>query len=95
MQPVVQLFAWIRTDAGPDETALLEPSLGAVGIEAWDDVEGARVERARDDVVVPVAREQPVDEVERGGASRPLHRVDVGLDEERRLVRVLRRSRCS
>ena len=87
MEPVELLDERPRTGARPDEARPVgERELGAVGVQAWDDVEGARVEDAGDSLVAAVLREQPVDQVQRGGAARHLDRVDVGLDQERRLL---------
>src|SRR5712691_2559765 len=42
-------------------------------------------------LVLPMAGEQAMDEVKRGGTTGPLHRVDVRLDQEAGLVEVLAR----
>jgi hypothetical protein len=82
----------VRARVGPharaDEAPLLEASFGAVRIQPRDDVEDTSVECTRDEVVLAVADEQTVDEMERGRATGPLHRMDVGLDQEPGLVEV-------
>lgn len=52
---------------------------GAVGVEAGDEVEGAGVEGVGDFVVLPVAGEQFVEEVEYGRRGRRLCGVDVAI----------------
>ncbi len=83
VEPVELLDERPRTGARPDEARPLgERQLGAVGVQAWDDVERAGVEDAGDSLVAAVLGEEPVDQVERGGRTRHLHRVDVGLDQK-------------
>ena len=89
VQAVLLVEPRIGPDAGADEPRPVgERELGAVGVQARDDVERARVEAARDLLVAPVAAQQLVEEVQRGGAAGHLERVDVRLDEQRRLVEV-------
>jgi hypothetical protein len=85
-QPVFVFLARIWPHAGADQATLLEPPLRSVRVQARNDVEHPRVERARDLLVVPVLRQEPVDEMERGAAAGPFHRVDVRLDQEARFV---------
>src|SRR5207302_3906524 len=68
--------------------SLLETSLGPVRVQARDDIEGTSVERARHELVLAMSDEQPVNEVERRRAPGPLHRMDIGFDQESRLVGV-------
>jgi len=86
MQPVLLLLPRIRPHRRTNEPSFGEAALGAVGIEPRNHVEGARIERARDALVLGVLGYEFVDQVQRGGAARPLHRVDVRFDEERGLV---------
>jgi hypothetical protein len=77
------------TRAGADEPRLVgERELRPVGIEARHDVDRPRVEQARDPLVLAVAGQQAIDQVERRRRARHLDRVDVGLDQEPRLLEV-------
>src|SRR5438874_42484 len=87
-ETVRRVFPRIRPNARADEATLLETRLGPVRVQARDDIEGTSVERARHELVLAMSDEQPVNEVERRRAPRPLHRMDVGFDQERRLVDV-------
>ena len=84
MEAVLRLVARIRADARAAEAAVGEPGLGAVRVHARDDVERARVERVAHAGVVGV--EEVVEEIQRGGRPRELHRVDLCVDEDRGLL---------
>ena len=84
MKPVLGLLARVRPHARATEAPVGEPGLGAVRIDAGDDVERARVDRVAHACVVGV--EEVIEKVQRGGRSRELHRVDLGVDEHGRLL---------
>ncbi len=63
-----------------------ERRVGAVRVGARYDVEAARVERVRHALVVAVAVEQPVEQVERSGRPGELDRMDLGMEKNRRLL---------
>ena len=89
MEAVLGLVARIRPDARAAEAAVCEPGLGAVGVHARDDVERSCVEGVADSRVVGV--EEMVEEVERRGRARELHRMDLCVDEDGGLL--VRRAR--
>ena len=72
----------VRPDARPDPLPG-QRGLGAVRAQPGDDVERARVERARDALVGSVLVEQALDEVESRRRRCELCCVDLRLDEER------------
>ncbi len=84
MQAVLSLLSRVRPDARAAEAAVREPGVGAVRVHARHDVERARVDRVPDAGVVGV--EEVVEEVEGRRRPRELHRVDLGMDEDRRLL---------
>ena len=86
VEPVLRLLAWVRAHARAPEAPVREARVGAVRVHARDDVERARVERLRDPLVLAVAVQQAVEEAQRGGRPRELHRVDLRVDEDRRLL---------
>jgi hypothetical protein len=63
-----------------------ERELRAVRVQPRDDVHRPRVEQVRDALVLAVAGEEPVDEMERRRRAGHLERVDVRLDQERGLL---------
>ena len=91
VEPVLRLLARVRANARAAEAPVGEPRVRAVRVHARDDVERARVERVRHPLVVAVPVQEPVEEVQRRGRAGELHRVDLGVDEDRRLL--LRRPR--
>ena len=84
MQTVLGLLARIRPDARAAEASVGEPGVRAVRVDARHDVERARVDGVADTRVVGV--EEVVEQVEGGARSRELHRVDLGVDEDRGLL---------
>ena len=89
VEAVLGLVARIRPHARTAEAPVCEPRVGAVRVDAGDDVERSRVDCVSHARVVGV--EEPVEEVERGCRARELHRVDLGMDEHGGLL--LRRPR--
>ena len=86
VEPVLRLLARVRPNARAAEATVREPGVRAVWVHAGNDVEGARVERVGHALVVAVSVQEPVEEVERRGRAGELHRVDLGVDEDRRLL---------
>ncbi len=86
VEPVELLREGPGPSAGADEPGPVgQCQLGAVGVQPRDDVEDACVEGARHPLVASVPREQAVHHVERRRGAGHLDRVDVGLDQQRRL----------
>lgn len=65
VETVRGLLARVRPNARAAESSVGEPGFGAVRVHARDDVERAGLERLRDTLVLSVAVEQPIEEVER------------------------------
>ena len=86
LETVLGLVAWIRAHARATEAPVGEARVGSVRVHARDDVERAGVDRVGDALVLAVAVEQAVEEVQRRGRARELHRVDLGVDEDGRLL---------
>ncbi len=81
------LLIRVAARAGAHELRLVgERPFGAVGIDSRADVEGTRVQGARDLRVGCVVFEQVLEEIDAGGRRRHLDRVDVAVDPERGLV---------
>ena len=78
--------ARIRAVHGADESPLVEGRVHAVRRHARQHIDRARVEQARHALVLAVAVEQLVDEVQRRHAPRPLGSVHVAVDDDRRLL---------
>ena len=75
-----------RAVDGADESALVERRIHAVRRHARQDIDRARVEQPRHALVIAVAVEQLVDEVQRRDAARPFGGVHVAVDDERGLL---------
>jgi hypothetical protein len=84
VEPVLGLVTRVWADARAAEAAVREPRLGAVRVDARHDVERPRVHRVSDAGIVGV--EEAVEEVESGCRAGELHRVDLGMDEDGRLL---------
>ena len=86
VETVHRLVERIRPEARAAPAPVCEHRLRPVGIDARDDVEAARVERMRDPLVRPVAVQEPVEQVERRRRAGELGRVDLCVDDHRRLL---------
>src|SRR5438067_1105382 len=56
------------------------------GIQALDDLEAERIQGSRHRPVVSVPGKKPVEQVQHGGSSGDLNRVDVRLEEKAQLI---------
>ncbi len=86
VEAVLQLLAWVRPNARPPEPAVGEPGLCAVRVDPRNDVKRACVEGVRDARILAVVVEQPVEQIQCGRRPRELHRVDLRVDEDGRLL---------
>ncbi len=82
------LVVRIGTRAGSDDLGHVgQRPLSAVGVDAWADVVGPRVEDICDGRLQAKACRQLLDEVEAGAGRRDLAGVDVAVDPQRRFLR--------
>ena len=86
MQPVLWLVVRIGPNTRAAEASVSETRVRAVRVHPGNDVERPRVERVRDPLVSPVVVEEAVEQVQRGGGTGELHRMDLCVDEDRRLL---------